>query len=62
MLKIILLLIPISWGAVQQVDLAKQSSEVEFFAVGKPRRPFRLRGTEDLLITHAVLKSNVKVD
>jgi polyisoprenoid-binding protein YceI len=36
MLKIILLLIPMSWGAVQQVDLAKQTSEVEFFAVGKP--------------------------
>lgn len=56
MLKILLLLLPVSWSTVQ-VDLAKQESAVEFFAVGKPSL-LRINGTGGKLIGNLELEKN----
>lgn len=57
MLKILLLLLPMSWGAVQQVDLSKQTSEVEFHAVGKPSF-LKIKGTGGKLSGNFELEDN----
>jgi polyisoprenoid-binding protein YceI len=57
MFKIILLLIPMSWAAVQQVDLSQQKSDVEFFAVGKPSL-LKINGTGGKLIGNLELEKN----
>lgn len=56
MFKIILLLIPMSWAAVQ-VDLAQQKSDVEFFAIGKPSL-LKINGTGGKLIGNLELDKN----
>lgn len=62
MRKFILLLtpmfwIPLSWGAVQKVDLSKQTSDVEFFAVGKPSF-LKINGTGGKLNGNLELDNN----
>ncbi len=54
--KILLFLILTTWAAVQ-VDLAKQTSEVEFFAVGKPSL-LKINGTGGKLIGNLELDKN----
>ena len=56
MFKIILLLIPISWAAVQ-VDLSQQKSDVDFFATGKPSL-LKINGTGGKLIGNLELDKN----
>lgn len=56
MFKIILLLIPMSWAAVQ-VDLSQQKSDVEFFAVGKPSL-LKINGTGGKLVGNLELEKN----
>lgn len=56
MLKLLIFLIPTTWAAVQ-VDLAKQTSEVEFFAVGKPSL-LKINGTGGKLVGNLELDKN----
>ena len=55
--KILLFLVPTTWAAVQ-VDLTKQTSEVEFFAVGKPSL-LKINGTGGKLIGKSVALRNL---
>lgn len=56
MFKLLIFLIPTTWAAVQ-VDLAKQTSEVEFFAVGKPSL-LKINGTGGKLVGNLELDKN----